>query len=137
MNAAVSFTMCVFGRLRWKMLPLYVLAQFLGSFLAAGTIFSLYYGEQILIFFFRSYFCSWSVGVGHINCHKVSLLTSVLCFIDAIHHYCGGNFTVSGPKATAGIFATYPAPYISIYTGFFDQVFQNEQCAKKWLDCTH
>ncbi|XP_051959898.1 aquaporin-7-like [Xyrauchen texanus] len=84
MNAAVSFTMCVFGRLRWKMLPLYVLAQFMGSFLAAGTIFSLYY--------------------------------------DAIYHYCGGNFTVSGPKATAGIFATYPAPYISIYTGFFDQV---------------
>uniref|UniRef100_A0A673ILC2 Aquaporin-7-like n=1 Tax=Sinocyclocheilus rhinocerous TaxID=307959 RepID=A0A673ILC2_9TELE len=84
MNAAVSFTMCVFGRLRWKMFPLYVFAQFLGSFLAAGTIFLLYY--------------------------------------DAIHHYCGGNFTVSGPKATAGIFATYPAPYISIYTGFFDQV---------------
>lgn len=78
-----------------------------------------------------------TVGVGHINCHKVSLLTSVLCFIDAIHHYCGGNFTVSGPKATAGIFATYPAPYISIYTGFFDQVLQNEQCAKKLLDCTY
>ncbi|XP_051537376.1 aquaporin-7-like isoform X1 [Myxocyprinus asiaticus] len=84
MNAAVSFTMCVFGHLRWKMLPLYVLAQFMGSFLAAGTVFSLYY--------------------------------------DAIHHYCGGNLTVSGPKATAGIFATYPAPYISIYTGFLDQV---------------
>lgn len=84
MNAAVSFTMCVFGRLRWKMLPLYVFAQFLGSFLAAGTIFSLYY--------------------------------------DAINHFCGGNLTVSGPKATAGIFATYPAPYISVYTGFFDQV---------------
>lgn len=56
MNAAVSFTMCVFGRLRWKMFPLYVFAQFLGSFLAAGTIFLLYYGEQILIFFW-SYFC--------------------------------------------------------------------------------
>uniref|UniRef100_A0A673IL76 Aquaporin-7-like n=1 Tax=Sinocyclocheilus rhinocerous TaxID=307959 RepID=A0A673IL76_9TELE len=78
MNAAVSFTMCVFGRLRWKI--------------------------------------KYSSSSG------VSSLTSVLCFIDAIHHYCGGNFTVSGPKATAGIFATYPAPYISIYTGFFDQV---------------
>lgn len=77
-----------------------------------------------------------SVGVGHINCHKVTSLTSVLCFIDAIHHYCGGNFTVSGPKATAGIFATYPAPYISIYTGFLDQVFQNESCAKILLNCT-
>ncbi|XP_065100132.1 aquaporin-7 [Paramisgurnus dabryanus] len=84
MNAAVSFTMSVFGRLPWKMLPLYVFAQFLGSFLAAGTVFVIYN--------------------------------------DAIYHYCGGNFTVSGPKATAGIFATYPAPYLSIYTGFLDQV---------------
>ncbi|TRY95142.1 hypothetical protein DNTS_003853 [Danionella cerebrum] len=43
MNAAVSVTMCVFGNLPWKMLPLYILAQFLGSFLAAGTVFALYY----------------------------------------------------------------------------------------------
>uniref|UniRef100_A0A8C1PUZ2 Aquaporin 7 n=1 Tax=Cyprinus carpio TaxID=7962 RepID=A0A8C1PUZ2_CYPCA len=63
MNAAVSFTMSVFGHLHWKMLPLYVFAQFLGSFFAAGAIY-------------------------------------------AIHHYCWGNLTVSGPKATAGIFAT-------------------------------
>lgn len=45
MNAAVSFTMCVFGRLGWGMLPLYVFAQLLGSFLAAGTVYAVYYGE--------------------------------------------------------------------------------------------
>lgn len=45
MNAAVSLTMCAFGRLAWKMLPLYVVAQFLGSFLAAGTVYAVYYGE--------------------------------------------------------------------------------------------
>lgn len=45
MNAAVSLTMCAFGRLAWKMLPLYVFAQLLGSFLAAGTIYAVYYGE--------------------------------------------------------------------------------------------
>lgn len=45
MNAAVTLTMCAFGRLAWKMLPLYVFAQFLGSFLAAGTIYAVYYGE--------------------------------------------------------------------------------------------
>ncbi|XP_030623879.1 aquaporin-7 [Chanos chanos] len=84
MNAAVSFTMCVFGRLAWKMLPLYVITQFIGSFLAAGTVFFVYY--------------------------------------DALMNYSGGNLTVSGPKATAAIFATYPAPYISISTGFLDQV---------------
>lgn len=45
MNAAVSLTMCVFNRLAWKMLPLYVFAQFLGSFLAAGTVYAVYYGK--------------------------------------------------------------------------------------------
>ncbi|XP_029907011.1 aquaporin-7 [Myripristis murdjan] len=85
MNAAVSFTMCVFGRLTWKMLPLYVFTQLLGSFMAAGTIYMVYY--------------------------------------DAIYTYCGGNLTVTGDRATAGIFATYPAPYISIQAGFIDQVF--------------
>ncbi|KAG7261650.1 hypothetical protein CRUP_012244 [Coryphaenoides rupestris] len=65
MNAAVSLALCVFGRLDWKMLPVYVVAQLLGSFLAAATIFT----------------------------------------------------------ATAGIFATYPAPYLSLHSGFIDQVF--------------
>ncbi|XP_053723291.1 aquaporin-7 [Synchiropus splendidus] len=85
MNAAVSFTMCVFGRLPWMMLPLYIFTQFLGSFLAAATIYAVYY--------------------------------------EAIHDYCGGNLTVTGPTATAGIFATYPAPYLSVTAGFVDQVF--------------
>lgn len=49
MNAAVSFTMCVFGRLRWKMFPLYVFAQFLGSFFAAGTVFLIYYGGHSVL----------------------------------------------------------------------------------------
>ncbi|XP_029288602.1 aquaporin-7 isoform X3 [Cottoperca gobio] len=85
MNAAVSFTMCTFGRLGWKMLPLYIFAQLLGSFLAAGTIYAVYY--------------------------------------EAIYDYCGGNLTVTGATATAGIFATYPAPYLSLMAGFIDQVF--------------
>ncbi|KAM4613678.1 aquaporin-7 [Polymixia lowei] len=85
MNAAVSFTMCVFGRLPWNMLPLYVFTQLLGSFLAAVTVYAVYY--------------------------------------DAIYVYSGGNLTVTGAKATAGIFATYPAPYLSLHAGFIDQVF--------------
>lgn len=48
MNAAVSLTMCTFGRLAWKLLPLYVFSQFLGSFLAAGTIYAIYYGEKTM-----------------------------------------------------------------------------------------
>ncbi|XP_037535122.1 aquaporin-7 [Nematolebias whitei] len=85
MNGAVSFTMCVFGRLAWKRLPLFILAQLFASFLAAVTVYAVYY--------------------------------------EAIYDYCGGNLTVTGPKATAGIFATYPAPYLSLMGGFIDQVF--------------
>ncbi|XP_056461391.1 aquaporin-7 isoform X2 [Gadus chalcogrammus] len=84
MNAAVSLAMCMFGRLAWKMLPVYVFAQFLGSFLAAATIYTV--------------------------------------FNDAIFDFGDGNLTTTGAKATAGIFATYPAPYLSLQSGFIDQV---------------
>lgn len=48
MNAAVSFANCVYGRLAWKMLPLYFLSQLLGSFLAAGSVYAVYYGEHTI-----------------------------------------------------------------------------------------
>ncbi|XP_054839441.1 aquaporin-10 isoform X2 [Eublepharis macularius] len=41
---------------------------------------------------------------------------------DAIHHYSNGTLTVTGPRETASIFATYPAPYLSLRNGFLDQV---------------
>nr|XP_060613908.1 aquaporin-10 isoform X1 [Anolis sagrei ordinatus] len=41
---------------------------------------------------------------------------------DAIHHYSNGTLAVTGPRETASIFATYPAPYLSLWNGFFDQV---------------
>lgn len=43
-------------------------------------------------------------------------------FADAIQAYGGGELTVTGPTATAGIFATYPADYLSAWGGVMDQV---------------
>ncbi|XP_007650665.1 aquaporin-7 [Cricetulus griseus] len=43
MNAAVTFANCALGRMPWKKFPIYVLGQFLGSFLAAATIYLLFY----------------------------------------------------------------------------------------------
>ncbi|XP_069805815.1 aquaporin-10 [Dendropsophus ebraccatus] len=43
-------------------------------------------------------------------------------YYDAIQHYTRGNLTVYGPRETASIFSTYPAPYLSIMNGFLDQV---------------
>lgn len=45
MNAAVTFTSCALGRMSWKKFPVYILGQFLGSFLAAVTIYCLFYSE--------------------------------------------------------------------------------------------
>ncbi|OBS83292.1 hypothetical protein A6R68_22710, partial [Neotoma lepida] len=41
---------------------------------------------------------------------------------DALQHYTGGNLTVTGSRETASIFATYPSPYLSLISGFLDQV---------------
>ncbi|KAM8841101.1 aquaporin-10b [Spinachia spinachia] len=45
-----------------------------------------------------------------------------LQYYDAIRVYSGGELTVTGPTATAGIFATYPADYLSVWGGIVDQV---------------
>ncbi|XP_058511732.1 aquaporin-10 [Ochotona princeps] len=43
-------------------------------------------------------------------------------YYDALQNYTGGNLTVTGPRETASIFATYPASYLSLNNGFLDQV---------------
>ncbi|KAJ1112820.1 hypothetical protein NDU88_001081 [Pleurodeles waltl] len=43
-------------------------------------------------------------------------------YFDALYVYSGGNFTVVGPQATAGIFASYPSEHLSVINGFTDQV---------------
>ncbi|NXI42060.1 AQP7 protein, partial [Galbula dea] len=42
-------------------------------------------------------------------------------YYDALCDYTQGNFTVTGPNATASIFSTYPAPYVSLLGGFFSE----------------
>ncbi|XP_032980037.1 aquaporin-7 isoform X4 [Rhinolophus ferrumequinum] len=84
MNAAVTFTNCALGRLPWKKFPVYVLGQFLGSFLAAATTYGLFY--------------------------------------TAIFNYSGGELTVTGPVATANIFATYLPDHMTLWRGFLDEV---------------
>ncbi|NWV38016.1 AQP9 protein, partial [Grantiella picta] len=83
-NPAVSFAMCVTRRLKWTKLPIYILAQLLGAFVGAATVFGIYY--------------------------------------DAFMEFSDGKLEVTGPNATAQIFATYPAPYLSLINGFVDQV---------------
>ncbi|XP_067104859.1 aquaporin-9b [Osmerus mordax] len=43
-------------------------------------------------------------------------------YYDALMVYTGGVLSVTGPNATANIFASYPAPHLSVLNGFVDQV---------------
>uniref|UniRef100_A0A8C3W809 Aquaporin-3 n=1 Tax=Catagonus wagneri TaxID=51154 RepID=A0A8C3W809_9CETA len=83
-NPAVSFALCLFGRMKWFKLPFYMGAQFLGAFVGAATLFGIYH--------------------------------------DAFMSFAGGKLLITGENATAHIFATYPAPYLSLVNAFADQV---------------
>lgn len=83
-NPAVSFAMCLFGRMKWFKLPFYVGAQFLGAFAGAATLFGIYY--------------------------------------DGLMSFADGKLLIVGENATAQIFATYPAPYLSLANALADQV---------------
>ncbi|NXE90183.1 AQP7 protein, partial [Menura novaehollandiae] len=43
LNAAITITQCILGNLPWTKLAAYIIGQFLGSFIAAATVFGLYY----------------------------------------------------------------------------------------------
>ncbi|NXR77880.1 AQP7 protein, partial [Pycnonotus jocosus] len=43
LNAAITITQCVLGNISWTTLAAYIIGQFLGSFMAAATVFALYY----------------------------------------------------------------------------------------------
>jgi MIP family channel proteins len=45
-----------------------------------------------------------------------------LVYRDAFNAFDGGQRQVAGAKATAGIFATYPQPYLSTFGGLVDQI---------------
>ncbi|KAL6741923.1 hypothetical protein Aduo_015130 [Ancylostoma duodenale] len=49
-------------------------------------------------------------------------LSTFIVYYDAISHFDNGTRYVSGPRATANIFATYPQPHLSTFGGVIDQV---------------
>uniref|UniRef100_A0A7E4UY29 Aquaporin n=1 Tax=Panagrellus redivivus TaxID=6233 RepID=A0A7E4UY29_PANRE len=49
-------------------------------------------------------------------------VVTYLVYYNAINAFDGGRHQVIGTKATAGIFASYPAPHLGTVNGLFDQV---------------
>lgn len=48
LNPAVTFSLCLLGRERWRKFPLYFLFQTIGAFFGAAVIFGMYYGKRWL-----------------------------------------------------------------------------------------
>ena len=67
-----------------------------------------------------------SIDYGNTNGLYLNLyrsgVDSLFCLLaDALENFAGGNLLVTGPNATASIWATYPTEGISKGIGFFDQ----------------
>ncbi|NXL97801.1 AQP10 protein, partial [Tyrannus savana] len=112
MNPAFSLVMCLTEQFPWWKFPIFYLVETLASFLASGVVYILYYGMG----------GQHQAGEPHGGARLARLMDRLcLCPTDAIWHYSNGTLTVSGPRETASIFATYPADYVSVTNGFVDQ----------------
>ncbi|XP_046860418.1 aquaporin-3-like isoform X2 [Xenia sp. Carnegie-2017] len=68
----------------------------------------------------------WKVPIYITSQMLSSIMSSALVYAlyhDAIDHYDGGVRRVLGPNGTAGIFTSFPQPFVSNFTGFCDQFF--------------
>ena len=85
LNPAITFCFCLYRGLPWRRFPVYLVAQFLGGFVAAGVIYANY--------------------------------------VNAINNYEGHGIRTVPPSktATAGVFCTYPQPYLTKASQFFSE----------------
>ncbi|KAK5153545.1 hypothetical protein LTR04_006183 [Oleoguttula sp. CCFEE 6159] len=86
LNPAITFSSCLYRGLPWRRFPIYLLAQLLGGFVAAGIV----YGNYITA-------------------------------IDTVEGGPGIRTVPPSPTATAGIFCTYPQPFLTKTSQFFSE----------------
>ena len=68
---------------------------------------------------------------------KTVIVARWLCDADALNHFDGGHRAVVGVNATAGIFVTFPQPYLTTLAGFVDQVGQTRSSQRLLLNFYH
>ncbi|KAG9466169.1 aquaporin-3-like [Eleutherodactylus coqui] len=94
----------------------YVCAGVSGAHLNPAVSFSMFLIRKItwrlLLLYCLAQFIGALAGAGFVY----------LVYFDALRVYSGGNWTVYGPQATAGIFASYPSEHLGAINGLSDQV---------------
>ncbi|KAM4045244.1 aquaporin-3-like [Anomaloglossus baeobatrachus] len=94
----------------------YVCAGVSGAHLNPAVSFSMFLVKKTTWKLMLVYFLAQFLGAFIGACLVYAL------YFDALQVYSGGNWTVYGPQATAGIFASYPSEHRSGANGFADQV---------------
>ncbi|KAM9320396.1 aquaporin-3-like [Gastrophryne carolinensis] len=94
----------------------YVCAGVSGAHLNPAVSLSMYLLQKMTFRMMLVYFLAQFIGA------FVGAALVFALYFDALHVYSGGNWTVSGTQATAGIFASYPSEHLSVINGFTDQV---------------
>uniref|UniRef100_A0A6G1SEL1 Aquaporin-10 n=1 Tax=Aceria tosichella TaxID=561515 RepID=A0A6G1SEL1_9ACAR len=85
LNPAATFAYALNGKLKWALVPVYIVAQYIGGFIAALVLF--------------------------------------LNYSEAINYIDGGEHsTVGSTNSTGQVFATYPAPFVSVWGSLIDQI---------------
>lgn len=92
LNPAVTLSMCIYRRFPWSQLPIYALSQTLGAFSAAGVV----YGN-------------YKSAIDKFEGHNIRTVP-----------YTTHSSSVNA-NPTAGIFATYPAPFMTTTGAFFSE----------------
>lgn len=95
-NPAITLAFCIIRKCSWRKCPIYILAQYLGSFVASAIIYGLYF--ESMEGFDRQHF--GQLVEGNLTMHNSSIPS----------------------VTTAGIFITLPSPYISLVPAIADQV---------------
>lgn len=100
MNPAVTLAMALRGKTSWvKVLP-YWLAQYLGAFISSAVVYGVY--------------------IDALNSFPPSACPNNTRYLNSSMSWDGNSSKT--PLCTGRIWATYPAPYLSLANGFLDQV---------------
>ena len=101
LNPAITFCFCLYRGLPWPRFPVYLVAQFLGGFCAAGVI----YGNYMSAI---DYFEGPGIRTGKSSLHQHRLQLKI-------------GLVPPSPTATAGVFCTYPQPFLTKTGQFFSE----------------
>ncbi|PLB39568.1 MIP/aquaporin family protein [Aspergillus candidus] len=106
LNPAITFTNCLLrpSMHPWSILPVYTLAQTLGAIIAAGLIYA-------------NYHSAIDVHEGRLHARSVP----ITYFSPASSSKMTGPEAMAMSNATAGIFSTYPAPFMTRSGAFFSE----------------